>query len=96
MAQGVLTIPSLFAKFCTFTKSASAWRGGAPTPRHIMSQVLLVEPGAEDGEGGGVLRLGLPPHGAVLAAQGVRRQQDRQLQLDRLLKIARSHNELKQ
>ena len=62
----------------------------------LMSQVLLVEPGAEDGEGGGVLRLGLPPHRPVLAPQGVGRQQDRQLQLDRLLEIARSHDELKQ
>lgn len=56
---------------------------------------LLVEPGPEDGQGGGVLDLGLgPPEGAVLVPQGVRGQHDGQLQLDRLLHVRRGHDEL--
>ena len=60
----------------------------------LLLESLLVEPRSEDGQGGGILDLLLPPQGPVFVAKRVRRQHDGKLQLNRLFKIARSHHKL--
>ena len=60
----------------------------------LLLESLLVEPRSEDGQGGRILDLLLPPQGPVFVAKRVRRQHDGKLQLNRLFKIARSHHKL--
>ena len=62
----------------------------------LLLKRFLVEPGSENGQCGRVLDLGLgPPQRSIVVPQGIRGQHDRQLELDRLLQVARGHDELK-
>jgi len=56
---------------------------------------FLVQPRPEDGQGGGVLDLGARTlQRAVVVSQRIRGQHDGQLQLYRLLQVARRHDKL--
>ena len=60
-----------------------------------VSQVLLIQPGPEYWQRGGVFRLGFSPHRPILISKGVGGQEDWKLKLDWLLKVVRSDDELK-
>ena len=64
-----------------------AWAG--------VSQVLLIQPGSEYWQRGGVFRLGFSPHRPILISEGVGGQEDWKLKLDWLLKVVGSDDKLK-
>ena len=60
-----------------------------------VSQVLLIQPGPEYWQRGGVFRLGFSPHRPILISEGVGGQEDWKLKLNWLLKVVGSDDELK-
>ncbi len=61
----------------------------------LLLECLLVQPGSKDWQGRRIFDFcPRPLESAIVVSQRIRGQHDGQLQLDRLLQVARSHDEL--